>query len=59
MYSAINGETLAECCLVFGLTCLAVAMCPATSEPTNSPTSQQAQSLLRSTRTVFLLSTVS
>ena len=45
MYSTMDRQTLTECCLVFGITCLLTAMRPATSDANNSVTSQQAQSL--------------
>ena len=40
MYSTMDRQTLTECCLVFGVTCLFVAMCPATLDAINRVTSQ-------------------
>ena len=40
MCLAINRQTLTDCCLVFGITCISVAMCLATSDANNRVTSQ-------------------
>jgi len=57
MCSTINRETLTECSLLFGITCLSVGMCPAVLGAINSITSQQSGTLLRCTRTVVTVNT--